>query len=79
MAIPKSLLKSLENVATVMAQPILVDGTPIVELKNVTATDPSKVILITSRSEEKPPVTPPGTTGTITKCMDPHWKDSNKT
>lgn len=79
MAIPKSLLQSLENVATVMAQPVLVDGTPITELQNVTATDPSNVILLTSRSETKPPITPPGTTGTVTKCMDPHWKDSNKT
>lgn len=70
---------SLLNTATVVADPVLVDGSPMTGLSQVTDTDDSEVKVTDARSVDKPPYTPPGTNGTVTKCMKDHWEDSGKT
>lgn len=80
MAVPSYLIDSLTNVATVVGNPVLVDGTRLVDQPPVTSSDDSKVIVATTRSTTKDLFvpTPPGVNGTITQCMLPHWKDAGK-
>jgi len=83
MAVPMKVDADLINTATVTATPVLVTGVPIPGVEPVRASDDSKVkaVIIDVRSGVKDPFVPPplpGTNGTITKCMLPHWLDSGK-
>jgi uncharacterized repeat protein (TIGR01451 family) len=68
---------NLTNNAVVVANPTLADGADISGAKDVTATDPSSVVIKASitgdvRNGDKDPYKPPTNS---TKCMQDNWKD----
>jgi hypothetical protein len=68
---------NLTNNAVVVANPTLADGADISGAKDVTATDPSTVVIKAGiggdvRNGDKDPYKPPSNS---TKCMQDNWKD----